>query len=97
LEHFHDLAESLAVAPEGVVSSSLAILSGAIGNQIMVSPKPGWKTSIAIWMALVGDSGQGKTPIIRSLMQGLYSSQQEAFQAYQRELETFEHRFSRDE
>ena len=90
LGHFHDLAESLAVAPEGVVSSSLAVLSGAIGNQIMVSPKPGWKTSIAIWMALVGDSGQGKTPIIRSLMQGLYSSQQEAFQAYQRELETFE-------
>lgn len=90
LEHFEDLAESLAVASEGVVSSSLAILSGAIGNKIKVSPKPGWKTSIAIWLALVGDSGQGKTPIIRSLMQGLYSSQQEAFDAYQRELKALE-------
>jgi hypothetical protein len=95
LEHFEDLAESLAVAKEGVVSSALAILSGAIGNQLQVSPKPGWKTSVAIWMALVGDSGQGKTPIIRNLMQGFYDSQQEAFDAYQKELKAFEENASK--
>jgi putative DNA primase/helicase len=95
LEHFEDLAESLAVAQEGVVSSSLAVLSGAIGNHLQVSPKPGWKSSVAIWMALVGDSGQGKTPIIRNLMQGLYTSQQEAFDAYQSELKAFEENASK--
>ncbi|MHC1744034.1 MAG: DUF3987 domain-containing protein [Syntrophobacteraceae bacterium] len=90
LEHFQDLSESLAVAPEGVVSCALAILSGAIGNQIKVSPKPGWKTSVPLWLALVGDSGQGKTPIIQSLMQGLYDIQQKAFVAYQKEMEVWE-------
>lgn len=90
LDHFRDLSESLAGAPEGVVSCALAILSGAIGNQIKVSPKPGWKTSVALWMALVGDSGQGKTPIIQSLMQGLYNIQQKAFDVYQKEMEIWE-------
>jgi hypothetical protein len=93
--HFEDLAESLAVAQEGVVSSSLAILSGAIGNHLKVSPKPGWENSVAIWMALVGDSGQGKTPIIRNLMQGLYTAQQEAFEAFQNELKIFEENVSK--
>ena len=43
----------------------ISISSGLIGCSRMVQPSSGWREPLAIWSALVGFSGTGKTPGIR--------------------------------
>ena len=45
----------------------LAFAAGAIGNAARVSPWPGWSEPAVLWLALVGESSDGKSPALDPL------------------------------
>lgn len=78
------------VEPSMVASVMLPLVGGAIGNAIRVSPKKGWNESPFIWMAIIAETGHGKSPIIKALTKPIIHAQGEAQQEYQDELADYE-------
>jgi hypothetical protein len=60
-------AEAAAAPVDYVGASLIAIASGLIGNARWARAWPGWEEPPHLWFALVGDSGDGKTPASRAL------------------------------
>jgi hypothetical protein len=78
------------VEPSMVASVMLPLVGGAVGNAIRVSPKKGWNESPFIWMAIIADTGHGKSPVIKALTKPIIHAQGEAQQEYQDELADYE-------
>jgi hypothetical protein len=68
----------------------LPLIGGAIGNAIRVSPKKGWCESPFIWMAIIADTGHGKSPVIKALTKPIVHLQGKAQQQYRDELVEYE-------
>ncbi|MCJ8498556.1 YfjI family protein [Chryseobacterium salipaludis] len=63
-------------------SSVLAAVSGAIGNALKVELIPGRPTNAALWLAVVADSGDGKTEGMETFLKPLIKLEAEAHRAY---------------
>ena len=46
----------------------LAGLAGAVGNSRCMEPKPGWREPAILWLAVLCDSGTGKSPAFREAL-----------------------------
>lgn len=84
------LGSALQVEPEIVTAIQLAIISGAIGNSIVVSPKPGYEIPIYIWIILIARSGYGKSPAINALVEPIKRFQAIAEKQYCLQMKEFE-------
>lgn len=85
-----EVAKSIGVDKSVVASSILAILSSRIGNTIRISPKRDWLEPLFIWMAVIADSGYGKSPLINTLMKPIEKLQLKAMEKYQEALEEYQ-------
>lgn len=63
-----EYATGLQTQPEYVAMLMMAILSGAIGNTVNISPKRGWYVPPFIWFLLIDDTGEGKSHPARAMM-----------------------------
>ena len=70
---------------EFLFSSVLACGSIATGNSLKVELIPGMPTNASLWIAVVADSGEGKTEGIESFLKPLLKIESENFRKYQEE------------
>src|SRR6266404_8319437 len=61
-------AEAAACPPDYVAAPLLAAASALIGNARWAQATPGWKEPPHLWLAAVGESGNGKSPGADCLM-----------------------------
>src|SRR5690349_18616779 len=59
-----DTTRSAGAAPDYVVQSLLAAVSGLGGGGVSVRIGPRWREPLILWQALVGPSSSGKSPAI---------------------------------
>ena len=55
-----------------VAGTMLAIVSGAIGNSVLISAKADYEAPIFIWFIVIAESGFGKSPAMNYLMEPIY-------------------------
>ena len=90
VEAINVMSEALYIQPEVVASIMLAIISSAIGNTVVVSPKVGAKgIPPFLWLIIIAPSGYGKTPVINTLMEPINQLQALANITYQEELKKY--------
>lgn len=76
----------LSVEPDVIAHTKIAVLSGAIGNSIRISPKVGYNVPPFIWSILVAPTGYGKSPAINESMNYIEKLQAISHKKYQDEL-----------
>ena len=76
------LARSCATSANSLPGVAIAVLSSTLGSTILVAPKESWKEPLTFWVADIRDSGEGKTPAMRSLCKVLYEAQDSANHNY---------------
>lgn len=83
------ISTALHVEPEVIASLTLALISGALGNTIRVSPKNGYEVPLFIWFIIIAQSGYGKTPTFNILTKAIKDSQARAYKKYKEELDEY--------
>lgn len=78
-------AAAIPVPPEAVAIPVLSTLAAAIGTKRTISPKEGWEEYPCLYLAIVADSGVGKSPAIKSALQPLFDRQREEENQYRQE------------
>ena len=88
-EIIHRKGIILSVEPEVVAHAKIAILSGAIGNSVRISPKTGFNVPPFVWSVLVAPTGSGKSPAINESMEYIEALQAESHKKYQDEIKKY--------
>jgi hypothetical protein len=92
LEEYIDRAsDGAGVTFAHVAVPLLSIASGIIGTARRIQPSRGWSEPLALWSALVGFSGTGKTPgigVTKRALTEIERNRKEKISALQREHET---------
>lgn len=78
------------IPPEFSFSSVLACTSIALGNSLKVELIPGMPTNASLWLAVVADSGEGKTEGIESFLKPLLKIESENYKRFQEEEKLFQ-------
>lgn len=96
------VSASLNVDPSYVALPALAVCAAAVGNAVQICLKLGWIESCCLWMVLVGESGEGKTPPLKKALKPLRGIERNALEsykaaslAYQAEVATYKKAFQR--
>jgi hypothetical protein len=76
-------AEAHNLGPEIPGAIILSLVSGAIGNTLAISPRPGWVTPLPLWLMIIGISGGGKSPIINTARHPFDVMQSKAYRKFQ--------------
>ena len=91
-----DLASrAIHIEPKITASVLLAIVSGAIGNTVRISPKQGYTVPLFIWLIVIALSGYGKSPLMKLLMRHIKELQSKEYIAYEKNLREYD-KASRD-
>ncbi|KJR43872.1 hypothetical protein MCHI_000229, partial [Candidatus Magnetoovum chiemensis] len=89
-ECFKDLAKDMSVRPEMAAIAGLGILSAAIGSSVKsVEAKKGYKALINLWIIIIAESGDKKTPVMNRLMKPIHKIQQQKVVEHQKALQTW--------
>ena len=84
------LAETLHASPEIVTGAVLTIISGTTGNKIRVGPRQDWMVPVFLWLIIILVTGEGKSPVINSLMEIVYKLQIDFYRDYLKQLSEWE-------
>ena len=79
--------------PAGLAMGGLCAAAAALTDQIMLQPhvhNPGWQEAARIWVALVGDISDKKTPIIKAVTGPLAKIDMDLFKDYCAAMEAYE-------
>lgn len=68
-------AAAIPVPPEAVALPVLSALAAAIGTKRTISPKEGWEEYPCLYMAIVAESGVGKSPAIKAAFKPVFDRQ----------------------
>jgi len=73
------IAQNLAIGPTAPAMAMLGAVSGALVNRgVFISPNgAGWEEPLALWVALIGPPGVGKTPILNLATAPLWGIEEE--------------------
>ncbi|MAN58809.1 MAG: hypothetical protein CMC08_03110 [Flavobacteriaceae bacterium] len=71
-------------------SSILAAISLAIGNSFKLQVKPTHFVKANLYLAIVGRTGQGKTPVMKQAFEPIRIRQKENYEIYRKELASWE-------
>src|SRR5215207_6576709 len=85
-----EAAVSLGCAPDLVAVPLLGLLSAAVGNSRQVQLKRGWKESAAVFMVVVAEPGDKKTPAQKVALAHLWRVQKRLKREYQEVYEVYE-------
>jgi hypothetical protein len=85
-----EAAVSLGCAPDLVTVPLLGLLSAAVGNSRQVQLKRGWKESAALFVVVVAEPGDKKTPAQKVALAPLWQAQKRLKREYQEEYEVYE-------
>ena len=85
-----EAATSIGCAPDLVAVPLLGLLSSAIGNSRQVHLKRGWEESAALFMVVVAEPGDKKTPAQKAALAPLWQVQKRLKKEYQEEYEVYE-------
>ena len=85
-----EAAVSLGCAPDLVAVPLLGLLSAAVGNSRQVQLKRGWKESAALFMVVVAEPGDKKTPAQKAALAPLWQAQKRFKREYKEEYEVYE-------
>jgi hypothetical protein len=70
-----ETAEAMPVAVDFIGVSVLAVAGAALGNSRAIAVKRDWQESARVYCALVGESGDKKSPTLKRVLQPLYRFQ----------------------
>ena len=85
-----EAAVSLGCAPDLVAVPLLGLLSAAVGNSRQVELKRGWKESAALFVVVVAEPGDKKTPAQKAALAPLWQAQKRLKREHQEEYEVYE-------
>jgi len=85
-----NLANSFSVEPELIYCASLVVISSAIGTKVTVAAKKTYKTYLSLWLAIIANTGQKKTPVLSAISKILYDIQNELIINHDKEVQTYE-------
>ena len=80
-------AAALQVAPDLIAFACLAVIAIATGGRKVVEVKPGWRETLALYLAAVADSSEKKTPALNLAAQPLREAESELVEAKRPEIE----------
>ncbi len=83
------VADSHHTTREIVAASILPIIAAAIGTGLRVSPKRSWEVALFIWLAIIEPTGAGKSPVLDTLWDPLFSIQKDLSEEYQAEMKVW--------
>jgi hypothetical protein len=81
---------AIGVDPAFFAVPLLAILAGAVGNARRLRITKTWLEPSVIWSALVADSGDGKSPVLRTILAPIEAYQSDRFREHKERLVTFD-------
>src|SRR5215208_3150729 len=85
-----EASAAIGCAPDLVAVPLLGLLSAAIGNSRQVQLKRGWKESAAVFVVVVAEPGDKKTPAQKVALAPLWQVQKRLKREYQEEHEIYE-------
>lgn len=88
--YFSELNQTLSASTDYLGCSFLWALSLCIGNSVKIEIKRGWIEAASVWIALVGKTGVGKTPSIKTIINPLQLRNSIEAKLYQNEREKYE-------
>ena len=68
----------------------LAEASACIGRTRGIRIKEGWVEHANLWLAIVGKSGLGKSPVVRAIQRPVFSAEKKWYAKYQEDLRVYE-------
>ena len=77
-----ETADAFGVPLEIPVACILAYLSCLVGRSKVISVKESWKEAGNLWIALVANSGTGKTPCMQAMLDPIHKREDAAKKAY---------------
>lgn len=93
--YFSEINKTLSASTDYLGCSFLWALSLCVGNAVKIEIKRGWVEAATIWIALVGKTGVGKTPSIKTIINPLqlrnsieaklYNNEKEKYEEYLKE------------
>lgn len=86
MELVHTHAKALHCSPDLTAPIFMAIGSSAVGNAVTLAIKNSWKIVSFFWLALIGDTGSKKSPIINAAMKPIYALQAAEDSRFKREM-----------
>lgn len=84
------VSKGLDVDPSFVALPALAVCASAVGNAVRICLKNGWNEPCAVWMVLVGESGDGKSPPLQQVLKPLRAMERDAKKSYQDKWEQYQ-------
>jgi len=89
-----NLSKSYSVENEICFCAALVVISSAIGTKVIVSAKKTYKTYVSLWLAVIANTGQKKTPVLSALTKILYDIQSELMIKHQQETDTYQQKLA---
>lgn len=89
-EHVEVVARAIPVPVDFVALPDLVVLATAIGTQRSVAIKPGWDEYPCLYAAVVGASGEGKSPALSAALRPLRYMQEQLLQKWRAEKDAWE-------
>lgn len=83
-------SKAIHIEPEIVAAVMIAIVSGAIGNTVRVSPKKGYTVPLFVWLIVIALTGHGKSPLLSLLMHHIKGLQSKEYMEYEEKQKTHE-------
>ena len=85
-----EAAAAFSCPPDFIGASLLGILSEAIGTSYEIKVKPGWTEGARVYIAIVADPGEKKSPALDLVMSPLYAYQQQLQEQYDQQKLSYE-------
>jgi len=85
-------AKSIGCDTSFIALPLMAGLAGAIGNTRRIMLKRDWLEPAIVWVAIIGESGCGKTPGFRCALKAVRSRQHQLIKQHEREMREWEER-----
>ena len=89
LNALKNLSKMLSVENTFVFCAALVVISTVMGSKFKIHAKKGYSTFVNLWMAVVGETGQKKTPVFKALNKVLYDIQGKLTEKYMRDLQAY--------
>src|SRR5699024_9658572 len=89
-EFINELGKTQDFNKEYLSIALLYVTSVAVGNKIQLRVNSNWVETASIYAAIVGKSGDGKTPAIKTMLSPLYEIDKKYYEVYQAEKKEYD-------
>jgi hypothetical protein len=89
LNSLKNLSKMLSVEDTFVFCAALVVISTVMGSKYKIYAKKGYSTFVNLWMAVIGETGQKKTPVFKALNKVLYDIQGKLTEKYILDLQAY--------